>query len=156
MKKSLEIRLAKESDFETVKKIVQDTIKTVYPKYYPAGAVQFFLDHHSDEAIRSDILSEKVFLLADEGKIPGTVTISENEIGRIFVLPEFQHRGYGKALLDFAEEKIARSHENAIIHASLPAKPIYLKRGYREIDYIIGETGHGDFLCRDVMAKHLG
>lgn len=156
MKKSLEIRLANKEDFDAVRKIVRDTINEVYPKYYPSGAVQFFLDHHSDESIRSDILSEKVFLLADEGKIPGTVTVSENEIGRLFVLPDFQHRGYGKALLDFAEGKITRSHENAIIHASLPAKPIYLKRGYREIDYIIGETGHGDFLCRDIMAKHLG
>lgn len=156
MKKSLEIRLANKEDFDAVRKIVRDTINEVYPKYYPAGAVQFFLDHHSDESIRSDILAEKVFLIDDEGKTAGTLTVSENEIGRLFVLPEFQHRGYGKALLDFAEEKIARSHENAIIHASLPAKPIYLKRGYREIDYIIGETGHGDFLCRDIMAKHLG
>ena len=152
----MEIRLANKEDFDAVRKIVRDTINEVYPKYYPAGAVQFFLDHHSDESIRSDILAEKVFLIDDEGKTAGTLTVSENEIGRLFVLPEFQHRGYGKALLDFAEEKIALSHENAIIHASLPAKPIYLKRGYREIDYIIGETGHGDFLCRDVMAKHLG
>ncbi|MBP5175546.1 MAG: GNAT family N-acetyltransferase [Treponema sp.] len=156
MKKSLEIRLANKEDFDAVRKIVRDTINEVYPKYYPSGAVQFFLDHHSDESIRSDILAEKVFLIDDDGKTAGTVTVSENEIGRLFVLPDFQHRGYGKALLDFAEEKIAGSHENTIIHASLPAKPIYLKRGYREIDYIIGETGHGDFLCRDIMAKHLG
>ena len=36
------IFMAKENDFETVKDITQTTIKLVYPKYYPEGAVQFF------------------------------------------------------------------------------------------------------------------
>ena len=28
-----------------------------------------------------------------------------------------------------------------------------LKRGYHEIDYIKIDTGHGDYLCADVMEK---
>lgn len=33
---------------------------------------------------------------------------------------------------------------------------IYLKRGYHEIDYIKIDTGHGDYLCADVMEKKVG
>ena len=38
-----------------------------------------------------------------------------------------------------------------IIDASLPAKPIYKKRGYRETEYHTIRTRKGDFLCYDVM-----
>ena len=91
-------------DFETVQQITQETIRAVYPRYYPAGAVDFFCRHHSDESIRGDIASGKVYLLFDEGKAAGTVTVSGNGINRLFVLPQCQHRGYGRALLDFAEQ----------------------------------------------------
>lgn len=56
-------------DFESVRRIVQTTIWSVYPRYYPSGAVVFFARHHSDESSAADI-------------------------ARLFVLPEHQHRGY--------------------------------------------------------------
>jgi len=31
--------------FDTVKMITHKTIKAIYPKYYPEGAVKFFLSH---------------------------------------------------------------------------------------------------------------
>ena len=43
------------NDFETVRQIAQETIRAVYPAYYPAGAVDFFCRHHSDESISADI-----------------------------------------------------------------------------------------------------
>ncbi len=58
--------------------------------------------------------------------------------------------------MDMAEEKIASAYDVIILHASLPAKSIYLKRGYREVDYIKINTGHGDYLCADVMEKKAG
>ena len=101
-----------------------------------------------------DIRSGIVYLLiSDEGIPAGTVTLTGNEIDRLFVLPSFQHRGYGRALIDMAEEKISSAYDVIILHASLPAKSIYLKRGYREIDYLKIDTGHGDYLCADVMEK---
>lgn len=65
---------AKESDFEIVKQITQNTIREVYPKYYPEGAVEFFSEHHSDERMMSDINSEIVYLNITEDNVPaGTV-----------------------------------------------------------------------------------
>ncbi len=138
-------------DFETVRQITQETIRAVYPRYYPAGAVDFFCRHHSDESIRTDIASGKVYLLFEEGKAVGTVTVSGNGINRLFVLPQCQHRGYGRALLDFAEREILLQYDTVRIDASLPAKQIYRKRGYREIEYHVIRTENGDYLCYDVM-----
>ena len=149
------IRNAKKTDFDSVKNITQTTIWSVYPKYYPNGAVQFFSDHHSDDRIKADIDAGDVFLLEADGRGIGTVTISNNAINRLFVLPEFQHRGYGKELMDFAEDMIRGEHDRIILDASLPAKQMYLRRGYVASEYNMIETENGDYLCFDVMEKSI-
>ena len=37
----MKITAASEADFDTVKNITQQTIKAVYPHYYPKGAVEY-------------------------------------------------------------------------------------------------------------------
>ncbi len=149
------IRAAKETDFDSVKNITRKTIWSVYPKYYPSGAVQFFSDHHSDDRIKEDINAGKVFLLEVDGTGIGTITVSDNEINRLFVLPCFQHKGYGRELMNFAEEIISKEHEQIILDASLPAKQIYLKRGYIDTEYNMIKTENGEYLCFDVMVKNV-
>ncbi len=149
----MKIVQAEHEDFDFVKCITRTTIETIYPKYYPQGAVEFFLRHHSDENIISDIFEGKVYLLTDDNKKTGTVTINRNEIDRLFVLPECQHMGYGRALIEFAENKILKQYNEVILSASLPAKRIYKISGYTETDYHIIKTENGDFLCFDMMRK---
>lgn len=148
------IRPATINDRETVHRLAQETISAIYPRYYPRGAVDFFLNHHHPEAIRRDIEKGLVYLATDENDVPvGTVTLRENEILRLFVLPQFQGKGYGKMLLDFAENRVAKQFDTVIVDASLPAKSLYLKRGYRETAYHRLLTENGDYLCFDVMEK---
>lgn len=152
----MNIRIANEFDFEYVKRITQTTIKAVYPKYYPSGAVQFFCDHHSDEKILEDIKANRVYLIENEENEVGTVTICGNEINRLFVLTKYQHMGYGRALMDFAEKMISKETDTVVLDASLPAKKIYLLRGYKATDYNMIKTDNGDYLCFDVMERHVG
>lgn len=144
---------ASEMDLGVVREITQTTIDAVYPKYYPQGAVAFFKHHHNDENILADIRADIVYLLRDEGELVGTVTVKGNDINRLFVLPNCQHKGYGRFLLDFAENEIRKNFDEIMLDASLPAKRIYLKRGYREVEYNQIETPNGDFLCFDLMRK---
>ena len=150
----MNIKKATVDDLNTIKSITYRTIEEIYPHYYARGAVDFFLKHHSEENIEKDLKEEIVYLLEDEGQKVGTVTIKGNEILRLFVLPECQKKGYGTGLLDFAEKKIAESYDEIIIDASIPAKRIYKRRGYQEIESHQIETDHGDFLCYDVMRKY--
>lgn len=79
---------AKLSDLDIVKSISSTTISEIYPRYYPKGAVDFFLNHHNESNILDDIRQDRVFLYRDEkSNIVGTVTIKDNEICRLFVLP---------------------------------------------------------------------
>lgn len=138
---------------ETVKNIVHSTINAVYPHYYPAGAVRFFLEHHSDSRIVSDIAAGKVYLLlADDGTPAGTVTVNGNDIGRLFVDPDHQGRGFGGELLRFAEDIIFADYDEAVLDSSFPAKPIYLKKGYVSTKFNTIEA-YGDCLCFDSMSK---
>lgn len=99
----MKITKATINDFETIKHIVHTTINEIYPKYYPCGAVDFFLKHHSDENIKKSILNDNVFLLFKNNDIVGTGTINGNEIDRLFILPEFQGKGLGTEALDYFE-----------------------------------------------------
>ena len=148
---------ARPSDLDTVLRITHDTINEIYPRYYPRGAVDFFLAHHSAENVGRDIAAGAVYLLTDEdGCCAGTVTIRDNEILRLFVLPQFQGSGYGGELLRFAETTAAERCSEIILDASLAAKAIYLKYGYSEKEYHTIETADGSFLCYDVMSKQAG
>ena len=126
------IRLAELLDLECVLQITHNTISEIYSHYYAEGVVKFFLEHHSREHMLSDIEDGIVWMLEEDGSMVGTVTIKENAVNRLFVLPEWQSHGYGSQLMDFAEDKIAERFTHVHIDSSLAAKEMYLKRGYKE------------------------
>ena len=152
----MSIKLAQKSDFYVVKEITITTISEIYPHFYPTGAMDFFLSHHNDKNIKNDIASECVFLCYNaEHSAVGTVTIKENEICRLFVLPRYQSNGYGKELLEFAESEISKCYHEIVLAASLSAKSIYHKRGYKGTEYHMIKTENNDYLCYDIMKKSL-
>lgn len=87
--------LAKIEDLQAVYDVVQCTIKTIYPKYYPLEVVDFFCEHHSKDAIAKDIENGYVGILKIDGKIVATGCFVQNHITRVYVLPEYQKKGYG-------------------------------------------------------------
>ena len=147
------IRLAKDMDLKTVLQITRDTISKIYPKYYAKGVVDFFLQHHKQDNILEDIRNGCVWLLETDEYFAGTVTIKENAVNRLFVLPEFQSQGFGSRLMDFAEDKIAENYSRIHIDSSLAAKEMYLKRGYKEKRTCKIEADNGDILVYDEMEK---
>ncbi|MDE7302253.1 MAG: GNAT family N-acetyltransferase [Oscillospiraceae bacterium] len=148
------IRSAVLTESDIITELVRETIKAVYPKYYPAGAVEFFLAHHKPEKIASDIEAGKVYVIEQDGIIAGTVTIDGNSIERLFVEPSKQGNGHGGQLIDFAENMIFGYSETIRLDSSLPAKSIYIKRGYKEKEYCKILTDNGDYLCYDIMEKN--
>ena len=140
-------------DAGLVKQLSHETIESVYPHYYPRGAVDFFLAHHSMDHIIKDIEEGNVWLINFEGKAVGTVTLNGNEINRLFVLPQCQGKGFGRELMLFAEKTIFSRYDTAELSASLPAKTMYLKNGYKFSEYHIIDCENGDKLCFDYLIK---
>ena len=150
------IKTANISYLDIIEKITQQTISEIYPQYYSFGAVEFFIQHHNTTNIKSDIKAGNVYIEYDDmNNAVGTVTVKENEICRLFVLPNQQGKGYGTKLIEFAENSILDKYDKIILDASLPAKRIYLKRHYKQTEYHIIETQNGDKLCYDVMEKNI-
>lgn len=151
----MEYRKAKIEEIQNIYEIVQTTIRQIYPKYYLPEIVDAFYDFHSKENIMKDIEQGCLYVLLEAGKIVGTGTINENHITRVYVLPEFQGKGYGTYIMQQLEEEIGKRYNVVNIDASLPACRLYYKMGYRTID-------HGEWKCTDnviqiyeIMEKYL-
>ena len=63
---------ATKENLQEIYDVVQHTIKTIYPKYYPTEVVDFFCELHSEEAIWKDIENGDVGILKVDGKIIAT------------------------------------------------------------------------------------
>lgn len=150
----MEIIKANKNQVDIVKRITNETIYAIYPHYYVKGIVDFFSKYHNELVISNDIQCGCVFVATIENDtIVGTVTIKENEICRLFVLPQYQKMGYGSQLLDFVERSIFRQYDTCVVDASLASKEIYLHRGYVNIGTYSTQTGSKDILYYDKMSK---
>lgn len=142
-------------DLQIVQQIIYQTINEIYPRYYTQKVVDFFLNHHNTQNILKDLKRKQVFILYDNNMPIGTGSISENHIGRLFVLPEFQNKGYGSLMMSQLEQLASVQYNSVLIDASLPAYNLYLKRNYLPLEYKQIVIENGDVLCYYTMQKQL-
>lgn len=124
---------ATEKDTEQIVMLVQDTIRTIYPKYYPREVVDFFCEFHCKENISKDIENGSVGILLKDNMIMGTGCYKDNHITRVYVKPECQGQGYGSYIMQCLENEISLKYDTVYLDASLPASHLYEKRGYQTI-----------------------
>ncbi len=147
--------LARKEDVQAVYDVVQRTIKTIYPKYYPTEVVEFFCAHHSQDAILKDIEHGDVSVWKVDGKIVGTGCFVKNHITRVYVLPEYQRKGYGTQIIKTIEEQIRDKYDRAYLDASLPAAALYERLGFQTIKHERHLLENGVVLAYEVMEKEL-
>lgn len=145
--------IATKEDLELIYKLVQDTITTVYPKYYPKEVVDFFCELHSRENILKDIVNDYVKMLFVNDILVGTGSSKENYITRVFVLPDFQGRGYGSFIMDSLEKEIAEKYDTIYLDASLAACQLYEHRGYKTKKHERWGVENGVVLVYEIMGK---
>ncbi|MDR1030056.1 MAG: GNAT family N-acetyltransferase [Treponema sp.] len=142
--------------FEEIYNVVHNTIEKIYPKYYPRNAVDFFHKHHSEENMLEKLPNEYTKIIIENGMVIGTGSVKDNEIGRFFILPEYQNQGYGKILLKELENKIIQNkYKEITLSSSLGAVFFYRKCGYKYYDYKIIPVENGENLCYLEMVKEI-
>lgn len=141
---------------DQIYELVQHTIKSIYPRYYPAEVVAFFCQLHSRENIVRDIESGNVGVLLYNGRIVGTGSCQDNHITRVYVDPDFQGRGFGSFIMQCLEDEIAGEHDRVYLDASLPACHLYEKRGYTTVRHDRWDVENGAVLVYEVMQKRIG
>lgn len=135
--------------------IVQNTVKTIYPRYYPKEVVDFFCELHNRENIAKDIENGNVGILVESNQIVGTGSHDGNHITRVYVLPEFQGKGYGSFIMKCLEDEILEKYDKVLLDASLPASHLYEQRGYRTVKHEKWSVGNDVILVYEVMEKEL-
>jgi len=152
----MEIKNYSELYFNEVFDVIHKTIEEIYPKYYPKSAVDFFHNHHSKENMKKQMPNEFTLVLTDNNKIVGTGTLSENEIKRFFILPEYQGKGCGKKLLTELEKNIDKNKfDEFTLASSLGAVGFYQKNDYVYKNYKTINLPDGNHLCYLEMIKNI-
>lgn len=151
----MEYKKASEEHIEIIYNIVQKTVTTIYPKYYPKEVVDFFCQHHSRENITRDIENRNVGILVVDNQIVGTGSHEDNHITRVYVLPEFQGKGYGSFIMQCLEDTISKKYNAVLLDASMPASHLYEQRGYHTIRHEKWNVENDVVLVYEVMEKEL-
>lgn len=146
---------ATEEDLENIVMLVQETIKAIYPKYYPKEVVEFFCKLHCEENIFEDIKQGLVGVLKKDNQILGTGCCKDNHITRVYVNPAFQNQGYGSYIMQCLENEIGLHYDEVYLDASLPASHLYEKRGYNTLKHEKWNVDNGVVLVYEVMKKQL-
>lgn len=125
-----DLRLATTKDARSVYRLVQHTIRSCYYEYYTPSIVEGFCRYHSLEAIATDIANDKVYVIEADDVIVATATLDGSYIGRVYVLPEEQGKGFGTLLMDAMEKLASEVGDVATLDSSTPGRELYLHRGY--------------------------
>lgn len=140
---------------EKITDLVQNTIKTIYPKYYPKEVVEFFCKLHCTENIEEDIKKGYLRILLDGNCIFGTGSYVNNHITRVYVHPNFQGKGYGSFIIEKLEKEIALTYNTVCLDASLPASRLYEKLGYKTVKHEKYLVENDAVLVYEIMEKKL-
>ena len=149
----LEYKNASEEFAPQITKLVQETIASVYPKYYPKEVVDFFAGLHCEDAVRKDIRNGNIRMLLVEGCLAGTGSREGDHITRVYVSPSFQGKGYGTCIIKKLEEEIFSDYGRIYLDASLPACHLYETLGYKTSYHDKWEVENGVILVYEVMEK---
>lgn len=143
------------TEAQQIFELVQDTIKTIYPKYYPKEVVDFFCELHCKDNIVRDINCGSVGLLYHGNCLVGTGSYQENHITRVYVTPAFQKQGFGSYIMQCLEAEIGQKHDTVYLDASLPASHLYEKLGYKTMKHDKWNVENDVVLVYEVMEKQL-
>lgn len=155
MMSEIRIVTAERESVPMIERIAAAAIRAIYPKYYPEEVVEFFLKLHQGANVERDVLEKKTYIAYSGGTPAGTGTTEGNHITRLFVLPEYQGRGIGSALMDHLEDRIIREHGSIELDASLPSAEFYRKRHYVPTEHREHPVANGKILAYEVMRKRI-
>ena len=101
------------------------------------------------------IASNNMRVLIDDNIIVGTGCFDNNHITGLYVLPQYQKRGYGSHIMDCLEAEISKKYDVTILDASLPAVSLYEHRGYKTVGHGFYELKNNVRLVYEIMEKNL-
>lgn len=141
------IRRFEDADIGALKRLIHDTIDVSYAEVYPPRAVEFFKAFHSEEKILDRSRAGTVLVVEEAGELTATGSMVDGEIFAVFVAPDVQQGGRGKALMAALEQE-ARDSGVVVseLSVSLPSMRFYRGLGYEIVEERSRDLGDGQRL----------
>ncbi|MBN1625083.1 MAG: GNAT family N-acetyltransferase [Deltaproteobacteria bacterium] len=152
------IRPFNRTELHTLHRMICNTIDASYSGIYPSRAVLFFKEHHSEKKIieRSAVGEISVLIPECDGSILATGSLIGSEIIGVFVHPDHQRQGYGKAIMTHLEKKaMEKKIPKLTLSISLPSRQFYERLGYKVLDNCVLDVGGGECLKYWIGEKEL-
>ena len=136
------IRRFQERDAEQTSAVIGAALRISNAPDYPAEIIQEMLELYAPGNLLEQAGNEHLYVLLDGNRIIGCGGIApylgsetESILVTIFVLPECQGTGAGRALMETLEKDTYFLRANrVVIHSSITARDFYLKMGYQFSD----------------------
>ncbi len=143
-------------DTDLIVSVIHETTLVSYSSYYPQEAINYFISYHSKENISKDMENGTTVACLENGTIIATGMLCDSVIKRVFVLPKYQNLGIGTKIMDFLENKACWANLDFVyLHASLPAKHFYDRKGYTTLRFSSIDVANHLTLDFYYMAKML-
>ena len=92
---------------------------------------------------RKDIEAGKIDVLIVDEKIVGTGSRTDNHITRVYVLPEYEGKGYGTEIMNHLENEIFSAYDYCDLE----------HRGYKTVEHKKHNIGDGEEMIYEIMRK---
>ena len=134
----MNIRQFEHSDAPAVSELIRNTIKISNTKDYPKELMDALINVETPEHVLERASWTHFYVVEDQENIIGCGAIGpywgkedESSLFTIFVSPEYQGKGVGRAIIDTLEKDEYFLRAKRIeIPASITGVPFYLKMGY--------------------------
>ena len=122
--------LVTEQNIEIAAKIHSISWKESHKTFCSEEFVKAHTQERQKQYIEQEMADGKQFYILFDTEAKGIVSIKNNLIENLYVLPSEQRKGYGTKLLHFAEQKCIDTPTLWILSNNDVAKSLYTKHGY--------------------------
>jgi GNAT superfamily N-acetyltransferase len=127
------IRSLRRGDLAGLSALIQNTLLVSNSADYELEVIANLQRGFSARALRALSRHRRIFVYERDGKLAGTVSLEGNRIHALFVAPDMQGLGIGRALMMFAESVAREKGEGELVlAASLTAAGFYQRMGFTD------------------------
>lgn len=124
----MKIRQYQESDLEAVLSSWETATRLAHP-----FMTDEFIAQERVNVAKIYMPNTDTWVVEIEGRVEGFIALMENEVGAIFLQPEFHGKGFGKSLMDKAKE-LHGNLEVEVFKENMIGRNFYSQYGFQTVE----------------------